>query len=44
MATKQTLDIDYTKYNFKDSTEDYEYKFPKGLSREVVEQISKIKN
>ena len=43
MATKQTLDIDYTKYNFRDSTEDYEYKFPKGLTREVVEKISAIK-
>ena len=44
MATKQVLDIDYTKYNFRDSTEDYEYKFPQGLTREVVERISKIKN
>src|SRR5208337_161643 len=43
MATKQTLDIDYTKYNFRDSTESYEYKFPKGLTREVVEKISGIK-
>ena len=44
MATKQVLDIDYTKYNFHDTDENYEYKFPKGLTREVVEQISKIKN
>ena len=43
MASKQVLDIDYTKYNFRDSDENYEYKFPKGLSRDVVEQISKIK-
>lgn len=43
MATKQVVDIDYTKYNFHDSDENYEYKFPKGLTREVVEQISKIK-
>jgi Fe-S cluster assembly protein SufB len=44
MATKQVLDIDYTKYNFHDTDENYEYKFPKGLTGEVVEQISKIKN
>ncbi len=37
------MDIDYTKYNFRDSDESYEYKFPKGLTREVVERISKIK-
>ena len=43
MATKQVVDIDYTKYNFRDSDESYEYKFPKGLTREVVERISKIK-
>ena len=43
MATKQTLEIDYTKYNFHNSDENYEYKFQKGLSRETVEQISKIK-
>ena len=43
MATKQTLDIDYTKYNFRDSDESYEYKLPPGLTREVVERISKIK-
>jgi Fe-S cluster assembly protein SufB len=44
MATKQTLEIDYTKYDFHNSDESYEYKFQKGLSRETVEQISKIKN
>ena len=43
MAAKQVLDIDYTKYNFHDSDESYEYKFPRGLSREVVEHISRIK-
>jgi len=43
MATKQTLDIDYTKYNFRDPDTSYEYKFPKGLSREIVERISNIK-
>jgi Fe-S cluster assembly protein SufB len=44
MATKQTLDIDYTKYNFRDPDTSYEVKFPKGLSREIVERISEIKN
>ncbi|MGD0423699.1 MAG: Fe-S cluster assembly protein SufB [Candidatus Bathyarchaeia archaeon] len=43
MASKQVLDIDYTKYNFHDSDKGYEYKFPRGLSREVVERISRIK-
>ena len=43
MTTKQTLDIDYTKYNFRDPDTSYEYKFPKGLSREIVERISDIK-
>jgi len=43
MATKQTLDIDYTKYNFHDSDSTYEYKFPTGLNREIVEKISEIK-
>jgi Fe-S cluster assembly protein SufB len=44
LTSKQVVDIDYTKYNFRDSDESYEYKFPKGLTREVVERISKIKN
>jgi len=43
LASKQVLDIDYTKYSFHDSDESYQYKFPRGLSREVVEQISRIK-
>ena len=43
MASKQVLDIDYTKYSFHDSDESYQYKFPRGLRREVVEQISRIK-
>ena len=44
MATKQTLEIDYSKYDFHSSDAGYEYKFKKGLSRETVVQISKIKN
>jgi len=43
LASKQVLNIDYTKYSFHDSDESYQYKFPRGLSREVVEQISRIK-
>ena len=34
---------DYSKYGFHDK-EDYEFKSEKGLSKEIVEGISKIKN
>jgi Fe-S cluster assembly protein SufB len=44
MATKQMMEIDNTKYNFHNSDEGYECKFPKGLGRETVEHISRIKN
>ena len=44
MERPQTIEIDYTKYNFRSSDSDYQLKFAKGLSREVVEHISKIKN
>jgi Fe-S cluster assembly protein SufB len=37
------VDIDYSKYNFRDSDESYEYKFPKGLTRDIVSRISQIK-
>ena len=37
------LDIAQTKFGFKDKVK-YVEEFPKGLSREVVEKISKIKN
>lgn len=44
METKTTfLDIDQKKYDFKEDLEYLEV-LPKGLSREVVEKISKIKN
>jgi Fe-S cluster assembly protein SufB len=36
--------MDYSKYDFKDSTDLYVYTSKKGLSRETVEEISKIKN
>lgn len=35
--------MDYSKYDFKDSTEMYVYTSKKGLSREVVEEISRMK-
>jgi len=43
MAEKQTLEIDYSKYDFKDP-ELYVYKSKPGLSESVVEEISSIKN
>ena len=42
MAT-ENIDIDYTKYDFKDSTEMYVHLSKKGLSKETVIEISKIK-
>lgn len=41
--TTENLNMDYSKYDFKDSTEMYVYTSKKGLSKEVVEEISKIK-
>ena len=43
MAT-ENLEMDYSKYDFKDSTELYVHLSKKGLSREVVESISKLKD
>ena len=43
MTTKSNLDMDYSKYDFKDSTELYVYLSKKGLSRGTVEEISKLK-
>lgn len=40
---KSLLDIDYSKYDFKDP-ERFVYKIQRGLSREVIEEISAIKN
>ncbi len=42
--TSEELIMDYSKYDFKDSTDLYVYTSKKGLSRETVEEISKIKN
>src|SRR3989344_7052623 len=39
---KLLLEKDYSKYGFKDP-EQYVYRTPKGLSAEIVEEISKIK-
>ena len=41
--TSENLNMDYSKYDFKDSTEMYVYTSKKGLSREVVEEISRMK-
>ena len=43
MAT-ENLDIDYTKYDFKDSTEMYVHLSKKGISKNTVIEISKMKN
>ncbi|MEM3714730.1 MAG: Fe-S cluster assembly protein SufB [Thermoprotei archaeon] len=40
---KKELEFDYSKYDFKDP-ELYVYKTKKGLSREIVEEISRLKN
>lgn len=42
MATED-LEMDYSKYDFRDPTEMYVHLSKKGLSREVVESISKMK-
>lgn len=42
MTTKE-LNMDYSKYDFKDSTELYVFLSKKGLSRGTVEEISKMK-
>ncbi len=42
MAT-ENIDMDYSKYDFKDSTEMYVHLSKKGLSKETVIEISKMK-
>ena len=42
--TTENLDMDYSKYDFKDSTEMYVHLSKKGLSKETVIEISKMKN
>jgi Fe-S cluster assembly protein SufB len=43
MATEK-LDMDYSKYDFKDSTEMYVHLSKKGLSKDTVREISKLKD
>jgi len=43
MAT-ENIQMDYSKYDFKDSTELYVHLSKKGLSRDTVLEISKLKN
>ena len=42
--TSEELHMDYSKYDFKDSTDMYVYTSKKGLSRETIKEISKLKN
>ena len=42
--TTENLEMDYSKYDFKDPTELYVHLSKKGLSRGTVESISKMKN
>ena len=42
--TTKNLEMDYSKYDFKDSTELYVHLSKKGLSRDTVVSISKMKN
>lgn len=41
--TTENLEMDYSKYDFKDSTEMYVHLSKKGLTKETVEEISKLK-
>src|SRR5215212_9814285 len=43
MSAKEDLNMDYSKYDFRDSTELYVYLSKKGLSRGTVEEISRMK-
>jgi len=43
MATEK-LDMDYSKYDFKDSTEMYVHLSKKGLTKDTVREISKLKD
>ena len=42
--TTENLDMDYSQYDFKDSTEMYVHLSKKGLTKETVTEISKMKN
>ena len=43
MAT-ENLDMDYSKYDFKDSTEMYVHLSKKGLTKDTVREISQLKD
>ncbi|HZD36977.1 MAG TPA: Fe-S cluster assembly protein SufB, partial [Nitrososphaeraceae archaeon] len=43
MSPNSDLSMDYSKYDFKDSTDRYLFLSKKGLTRETVEEISKLK-
>jgi len=43
-VTTENLEMDYSKYDFKDSTELYVHLSKKGLTRETVVEISKMKD
>ena len=42
--TTEELNMDYSKYDFKDSVDTYTYLSKKGLTRETIKEISKLKN
>ncbi|MBI4258913.1 MAG: Fe-S cluster assembly protein SufB [Thaumarchaeota archaeon] len=42
--TRELLNFDYSKYDFKDSTDNYAYKSELGLSSKIVQEISRMKN
>ena len=42
--TTEEFNMDYSKYDFKDSIDTYKYLSKKGLTRETVKEISKLKN
>jgi len=42
--TTENLDMDYSKYDFKDSTEMYVHLSKKGLSKDTVREISNLKD
>ncbi len=42
--TTENLDMDYSKYDFKDSTDMYVHLSKKGLSKDTVIAISKMKD
>ena len=41
---QSNLNMDYSKYDFKDSIDKYVYLSKKGLARETVEEISRLKD